>query len=90
MSGKRLSRMQFQAGQFILFRFLTPGRWWESHPFSISAMPSDGSLRITVKGVGDFTSRLSLLRPGTRVLCEGPFGVFTDKVRSRERVLLIG
>jgi predicted ferric reductase len=89
MTGRRLDRMQAKAGQFMLFRFLDSGRWWESHPFSLSALPSQNALRITVKGVGDFTKRMPRLAPGTRVLAEGPFGVFTDEVRTRERALLV-
>jgi ferredoxin-NADP reductase len=42
-----------------------------------------------VKGVGAYSRRLADLRPGTRVLAEGPFGTFTDAVRRREKVLLI-
>src|SRR5207244_2790791 len=47
------------------------------------------SLRITVKELGDFTSRIGEIRPGTRVLAEGPFGVFTAASRCRDRVVLI-
>ena len=65
------------------------GRWWASHPFSLSAAPDGRSLRITVKDVGDFTGRIGDIAPGTRVVAEGPFGVFTDAARRRERVALI-
>jgi NAD(P)H-flavin reductase len=46
-------------------------------------------MRITVKDLGDFTGRLSGIRPGTRVVTEGPFGVFTDRSRRLEKVLLV-
>ena len=91
IAGRRLDRLRVQAGQFFLWRFLSvPGRWWEAHPFSLSALPAgSGSLRITVKGVGAYSRRLAEVRPGTRVLAEGPFGTFTDAVRRRHKVLLI-
>ena len=91
IAGRRLDRLRVQAGQFFLWRFLSvPGRWWEAHPFSLSALPDrGGSLRITVKGVGAYSRRLAEVRPGTRVLAEGPFGTFTDAVRRRHKVLLI-
>ena len=89
ITGLRLDRLGVQAGQFFLWRFLSPGRWWESHPFSLSEAPDGDSLRITVKASGDFTRRLAGVRPGTLVIAEGPFGVFTDTVRKRERVALI-
>jgi predicted ferric reductase len=89
ISGRHLERLGARAGQFFLWRFLSRGRWWESHPFSLSTAPDGRSLRITVKGVGDFSRRLAEIKPGTRVVAEGPFGVFTDVARKRERVLLI-
>jgi predicted ferric reductase len=89
MTGRRLDRLGAHAGQFFLWRFLTGDRWWESHPFSLSQAPDGRSLRITVKHSGDFSNRIGEIRPGTKVLAEGPFGVFTDAVRKRERVALI-
>lgn len=89
ITGYHLDRLGAHAGQFFLWRFLTLNRWWESHPFSLSAAPDGRSLRITVKSVGDFTSRLGEIRPGARVVAEGPFGVFTGAARQRDRVTLI-
>jgi predicted ferric reductase len=89
ITGRHLDQLNARAGQFFLWRFLAPGRWWESHPFSLSAAPDGRSLRITVKNVGDFTSRIGDIKPGTRVIAEGPFGVFTDAVLRRDRVALI-
>ncbi len=90
VTGRRLDRLHARAGQFFLWRFLARGRWWASHPFSLSAAPDGRSLRLTVKALGDFTGRISSIAPGTRVIAEGPFGVFTDDVRRRAKVLLIG
>jgi ferredoxin-NADP reductase len=42
-----------------------------------------------VKALGDHTSRLAEIPVGTRVLAEGPFGVFTDDARARDKVALI-
>src|SRR5262249_44948118 len=49
VEGRNLRRLQAQAGQFFLWRFLTRGRWWASHPFSLSAAPDGRSLRLTIK-----------------------------------------
>lgn len=89
IAGRKLDRLGARAGQFFLWRFLSSGRWWESHPFSLSRAPDGRSLRITVKHSGDFSKRIGEIRPGTRVIAEGPFGTFTDLVRRRERVALI-
>ena len=75
ISGRRLDRLNAQPGQFFLWRFLAHDSWWASHPFSLSAAPNGGSLRITVKALGDFSGKIRRVRPGTRVVAEGPFGV---------------
>jgi predicted ferric reductase len=89
IGGRNLGRLHARAGQFFLWRFLNKGRWWESHPFSLSAAPDGRSLRITIKASGDFTRQIGTIAPGTRVVAEGPFGVFTAAARRRDRVLFI-
>jgi len=42
-----------------------------------------------VKALGDHSARFAEIPVGTRVVAEGPFGVFTDAVRRRAKVLLI-
>ncbi len=89
IGGERLHRLRARAGQFFTWRFLTRDRWWEAHPFSLSAAPDGRRLRITVKGLGDYTAALRAIPPGTRVIVEGPFGSFTAAARRRPRVALI-
>jgi predicted ferric reductase len=89
ITGRNLGRLRAQAGQFFLWRFLAPRTWGTAHPFSLSAAPDGRSLRITVKGLGDHSSRMAQIAPGTRVLAEGPFGVFTNARRHRDKVVLI-
>jgi predicted ferric reductase len=90
IEGRRLDRLGAAAGQFFLWRFLAAGHWWRSHPFSLSAAPEGDDLRITVKALGDFTSGIGRIPVGTRVVAEGPFGVFTRAAARRDKVLLIG
>jgi NAD(P)H-flavin reductase len=48
-------------------------------------------LRLTVKGVGNYTRRLKRrIRPGIRVVADGPYGAFTSHLRRRQRVVLVG
>jgi predicted ferric reductase len=89
IAGVRLERLRARTGQFFTWRFLTRDRWWEAHPFSLSAAPDGRRLRITVKGVGDYTDGLRAIPPGTPVIAEGPFGSFTTATRRRPRVALI-
>jgi len=89
ISGRRLTELRARAGQYFRWRFLTRGCWWQAHPFSLSAAPNGQWLRLTVKVVGNHTEDLQHLRPGTRVLAEGPSGVFTADRRKQHRALLI-
>ncbi|WP_438862196.1 ferredoxin reductase family protein [Paractinoplanes aksuensis] len=77
LGGRRLDRLPVRAGQFFVWRFLDGREGLRGHPFSLSGPPRSDSLRITVKVVGDGTSRVAALRPGTRVLIEGPYGRMT-------------
>ncbi|MEU2732017.1 ferric reductase-like transmembrane domain-containing protein [Streptomyces griseoviridis] len=89
IGGRKLHRMGAQAGQFFRWRFLAPGMRFSSHPYSLSAAPRPGMLRITVKAIGDHSARLRELTPGTRVWAEGPYGAMTAQRRSRGKVLLV-
>lgn len=89
VSGEGLDRLGAQPGQFFRWRFLTPGGWWQSHPYSLSALPTDRQLRITVKDLGDHSHDLQGLRPGTRVIAEGPYGALTPARRRGRGVLLL-
>jgi predicted ferric reductase len=88
ISGRDFGKLKAEPGQFFRWRFLTQELWWQSHPYSLSAMPRDNLMRITVKARGDHSAALANLRPGTRVIAEGPYGAFTPALSNR-RVLLI-
>jgi predicted ferric reductase len=89
IGGRRLDRLPVLSGHFLHWRFLARGHWWETHPFSLSAAPDGRRLRITVKHLGDYSARLASVRPGTRVIAEGPSGGFTSAARRHARVALI-
>jgi predicted ferric reductase len=88
IAGRDFHRLCAEPGQFFRWRFLTRELWWQSHPYSLSAMPQPDMMRITVKARGDHSDSLAHLEPGTRVIAEGPYGAFTPSVSNR-RVLLI-
>ncbi|WP_370229583.1 ferric reductase-like transmembrane domain-containing protein [Cognatishimia sp.] len=66
--------LKHKAGQFAFLSI----EGAEPHPFTISSAPrEDGSLRMTVAKLGDYTNRLAhRLNTGTEVKLEGPFGHF--------------
>jgi predicted ferric reductase len=88
--GRKLDRLAVSGGQFFLWRFLTRQLWWQAHPYSLSALPRPPYLRATIKGLGDQSAAIQSLRPGTRIVIEGPYGALTPRARMGDRVLLIG
>jgi predicted ferric reductase len=72
--------MMYKPGQFVFIRILKSGvsginsEW---HPFSISSSPSDSKLRLSIKGLGDYTNKLSNLKAGVIAEIEGAYGKFT-------------
>ena len=89
LRGRHLERLPVAGGQFLQWRFLKPGLWWQAHPYSLSALPAADRMRITVKQLGDHSEALAQLQPGTRVAIEGPYGAFTHHARHTDRVLLV-
>ncbi len=89
LAGRGLHRLGVQAGQFLVFRFLDGPGWSRGNPYSLSAPPRHNRLRITAKDAGDGSRRLAGLRPGTKVLIEGPYGRLTGERRVGQRVAML-
>ncbi|MGN6608766.1 MAG: ferredoxin reductase family protein [Jatrophihabitans sp.] len=89
VGGKHVDELQAQAGQFFRWRFLTRELWYASNPYSLSAAPRAGQLRITVEDLGEHSRALRHLKVGTRVSAEGPYGAMTAARRRQNKVLLI-
>jgi predicted ferric reductase len=89
VGGRHVQELRADPGQFFRWRFLTRDLWWAANPYSLSAAPRAGILRITVKATGDHSAALLELKAGTRVLTEGPYGSFTARRRTQRKVLLL-
>ena len=72
VGGRRLDRLPVTGGQFVQWRVLRPGLWWQAHPYSLSGLPGPGGLRLTVKELGDHSRALAGLTPGTAPGHRGP------------------
>jgi predicted ferric reductase len=68
---------RFDPGQFAWFAFGGSPFGLTLHPFSFSSSAERDDVEIAVKALGDFTSRVHELAPGTRVYVDGPHGVFS-------------
>ncbi|WP_028047953.1 ferric reductase-like transmembrane domain-containing protein [Cellulomonas sp. URHE0023] len=89
LEGADLQRLGARGGQYFLVRFLTRGHLVTAHPYSLSMVPTDDSLRFTIGALGDHSSAVAQVRAGTRVLVEGPFGRFTAERATSRKVLLV-
>ncbi|MCL1869158.1 MAG: ferredoxin reductase family protein [Promicromonosporaceae bacterium] len=90
LRGRHLDRLGAVAGQFMVFRFLDGPGWTRGHPFSLAAAPDGRRLVVAARVVGDGTRRMTRMRPGTRVLVEGPYGLMTGEARTGRRLLMMG
>lgn len=90
MRGRKLNLLSAEGGQFFGWRFLTRGHFLMSHPYSLSAAPTEKYLRITIKDLGDHSRSIAYLKRGTRVFVEGPYGAFTAGRATQPHVVMIG
>ncbi|MBD3315631.1 MAG: hypothetical protein GF344_07585 [Chitinivibrionales bacterium] len=85
--GKPVGR---RPGQFGYFRILSRDCGSEEHPFTISSAPENDELRITVKNLGDYSATLKHVCVGTKVMMDGPYGIFTPPVQPRPLLFIAG
>lgn len=89
VSGKSIASLNFLSGQFFMVRVMTLKDFWKPHPFSASNSSGEGNIRFTIGNRGDFTSRMQTIKVGTRIVLEGPYGIFTEDKRTMQKVTLI-
>jgi predicted ferric reductase len=67
--------LRFQPGQFARLRAAHRPYGIDDHPFTLSSSANRPDRpSFTVKALGDFTSSVAGLRPGTTILVDGPHG----------------
>jgi predicted ferric reductase len=89
IGGRDLHRMPAAPGQFFVWRFLDGPGWTRGHPYSLSAPVHPDLMRVTVKDLGDGSRDVARVRPGTRVIVEGPYGALTAQRQTRPKATLI-
>lgn len=82
--------IKYRAGQFGYFSIISKMYSKEEHPFTISSQPGTDELAITVKSLGDYTSKLKEISSGTKILFDGPYGVFTPEQDGRHHIFIAG
>ncbi|MEA2154633.1 MAG: hypothetical protein QOE11_773, partial [Solirubrobacteraceae bacterium] len=82
--------MDFVPGQFAMV-YLEAKDGWHRHPFTISSAPGEPMVRITVKALGDYTSRVpQLVEPGMPAVIGGPHGRFSHWRGTERQVWVAG
>jgi predicted ferric reductase len=82
--------LNFRPGQFAMI-YLETQDGWQRHPFSISGAPADKGIRITVKALGDHTTKLpEVVQPGMPAVVSGPYGRFDRLTGTARQVWIAG
>jgi predicted ferric reductase len=71
------TEFSFQPGQFAWFAIGRSPFSLTQHPFSFSSSAERAEVEVAIKALGDFTSTVKDLEPGTTVYVDGPHGAFS-------------
>ena len=71
------AKFRFEPGQFAWFAIGRSPFSITQHPFSFASSAERDEVELAVKALGDFTSQVRELEPGTTVYVDGPHGVFS-------------
>lgn len=83
-------RFAFVPGQFAIL-YLEGKGGWHRHPFSITSGAHEELVRVTVKALGDFTSRIQdLVEPGMPAVIGGAHGRFDHRKGGPRQVWVAG
>jgi predicted ferric reductase len=85
--------LAIQPGQFVFARFQPSGNYrgcGHFHPFTASAVGSDGSLRLSIKASGACTRAMQHVETGTAANLQGPFGNLFQHARENSQVWIAG
>lgn len=83
---------KYKPGQFGFFRIFGKGVIPSEHPFSISSDPVNKDyVSVTIKELGDFTSKIVNVKPGYKAFIDAPYGNFSYvNFPAEEEIVLIG
>src|ERR687898_1405098 len=78
LHARRFDRFHFEPGQFAWITVDKSPFAITRHPFSISSSAEKTErLALSIKAAGDFTKKISYLKPGATAYLDGPHGAFT-------------
>ncbi len=94
-------KMNFRAGQFGFISFLNSKEISnEDHPFTITSAPNEENIRISIKGLGNWTNKVAgldksrvseTIKLNDKVKVYGPYGFFTqNNLKKTKKQVWIG
>jgi predicted ferric reductase len=89
----RANTLHVAPGQFVLSAFGKGPHFLgcgEYHPFTVSSIENDGSLKLSIKALGPCSNHLQELEAGVQVRLQGPFGTFLDESTSTPQLWVAG
>ena len=90
IKGKNIDKFHYKAGQYATWRIIAPGLWYQAHPFSFTSAPGHDYLQFTFKSNPSFTEKAKNIKPGTRIILDGPRGNFTiDRAEKSQNIVLV-
>lgn len=73
-------------GQFLFVGFGGTDAW-QRHPFSVAGIAADGTLRLSIRALGDYTRTLyERLEPGVPARVVGPYGMFDYTLGGKRQI----
>ncbi|MFA6072588.1 MAG: ferredoxin reductase family protein [Candidatus Woesearchaeota archaeon] len=82
--------MKYKAGQFIFVKFDAED-FKESHPFTIASAPNNKKeIRLVIKSLGDYTSKINELPKGATATIDGPYGKFNFMKENKDQIWIAG
>jgi len=77
-------------GQFAFIIPVSANVPKEEHPFTISSTPSrPDALQFVIRSLGDWTSKIHRLKAGETVFIDGPYGLFSHMVSSKNEPIIM-
>lgn len=80
--------ISFKPGEYITLYFSDDRFGWQGKSYSLSGLPDENLLSITVKKMGNFSCAIHNLSVGEKVKIEGPAGIFYPSQTMKNLVFL--
>lgn len=80
---------KYNSGQYITIYFKDSGVA-EGKAYTISSEPTEDTLNITVKGIGEFSNRLCNMEVGNKIEASFPYGYFYTESETSTRIMIAG